>query len=330
MPSSTSTRLSTVEKTGLRMQNSNRLMGRLSWRPAQARPGLFSWRPAPALLIGGFLGGRYRLAFYDFDGCSVAQLELAGRDELRVRHHPFHDLDLGAPALSELDLRLHGLAVVDAEHERLPAARHDGAFGRQHHLAGLLALDENAREQPRPQGEIRVRQPRSEGQRTPVDVHLRIDGVDLAGKRLVRLGIDDHVDGLPHIDRWQEQLGQLEIHLEEVDLLQVHDGRADGNESARRYLAQADPTRERRRDDVLGELDALQFVGCARDLEVGRRLVDRLFRHVAGAGELLGAVVVGLGEIVARLGIGDLGLRQGIVQLDQHVARLDRSALDES
>ena len=81
---------------------------------------------------------------------------------------------------------------------------------------------------------------------------------------------------------------------------------------------------------MLREAHALQLQRGARRFVRGRGLVDRLLGDVAGAGELLGALVVGLGEIEARLGVGDLGLRQVVVELDQHVARVDGSALGEA
>ena len=271
MPSRISTRLSTVANTGRRMQNSNRLMSRPFGRRRRS-PGI-----------------------HNLDGHAVAQLELTGGHDLHIGGKPLKDLDLGASPLAELHLRFDGFAALDAEYECLAAARHDGALRRQHDLARLLALDQDPGEQAWPQREIGIGQPGPQLQRAPIHVDLWIDGIDLAAERAPRQRIDHHVYGLSDIDGRQEQLRKLEVDFQEVDLLQVHDWRTDGNEGAGRYLADSDAASERCLDRVLGEPYALQFKRSPRDLEVGSRLVDRFFRHVASARKLLGSLIVGLG-----------------------------------
>ena len=206
MPSSTRIRLRTVEKTGRRMQNSNRPISRPSWSVA---PGLLRQPRRRA----------------------VAQLELAGSHHLSVGHNALQYLHLGAPALAELDLGLDSPPVVDAKYEVLAAPRHDGALRSQHDLAHLLAFDDDARKQSRAQGLVGIWQAGSELQRAAIDVDQWIDGIDLARERLTRHGIHGHIHALPDADRGQKQLGQLEIDLEYVDLLEVHNRRTDLHEA---------------------------------------------------------------------------------------------------
>ena len=75
---------------------------------------------------------------------------------------------------------------------------------------------------------------------------------------------------------------------------------------------------------------ALKLERCARNLEIRRRFVDGLLRHVARARKLLGPIVVGSSEVITSLRIGDLGLCKRIIQLDQQVARIDGAALGEA
>src|SRR5690606_39454432 len=97
---------------------------------------------------------------------------------------PFGDLDEAAVAVAERDARLDRLAVLDTEDEGVLPAGHDGLLRHGDHLPLLAALDQDAGEEPGPQGHVAVGHAGTHAERTAVDIDLRIDEIGRATSEL--------------------------------------------------------------------------------------------------------------------------------------------------
>src|SRR5262249_28129351 len=185
-PTSGMMRLSTVAKTGRRMQNSN---------PPSAADPASAWKQ--------------RIGRHDVDGDAVAQALLARRHDDVARFDAFDDLDMTGLAHTQVHLGLDRLTVDDPVDEDVGATRHDGAFRHRDDADDLRPLHGDAREQPGPQRPVVVGQAGADLQGAAVHVHHRIDGIDDAGEGAAGERIDRHQDVLADPDVRQEPLRDI-------------------------------------------------------------------------------------------------------------------------
>ena len=162
-----------------------------------------------------------------------------------------------------------------------------------------------------------------------VGVDHRVDGHDLAGERVLGVGIDGHAQRLAIADLRHRRLRHTEIDLDRVQPHQRDEILADVDERADADLAQADLARERRAQRHLGQRGARRRGARLVDAERGARLVVVGPCDQLALAELAGARGGAAAVVEVRAGLVEAGLRETAVEGEQRLPGGDAAALGE-
>ena len=330
-PNSTSRRLSTVAKTGRRMQSSEMFTGSPCGPrpPCRCRPPCprrptpvrrpWSWPRAPVRCRGRRRRCVVTLRRGFGDQRAVTHALRALEDHAFAVLQPGEHCDAARHAPTGTHLAARGAAVGDHVDVGLALLGHQRFF-RQHQGRRLAALHVHRHEHARSQHAVGVRQLGAHRDRARHRVDARADRRDLAREHAVRQALDGRLHGKAPHQLAEERLRHGELELDDGGVVERRDDGARVDEAAEADAPEARAPVERRADDrVVGARARRRdprLAGLHRGLELvelgaRQRLRDR---QVAAAVELVAA----LGEI--RLRFRELRRRRGAVELDQHGA----------
>src|SRR5687768_15682194 len=256
----------------------------------------------------------------DADRRAVADLLVPGGDHHVLAGEALAHLHLPGPALAELHAGEHRAAVDHPVDEALRALGEHRRFGHQQRVLAPLDHDLHAREEARRQLAARVRDARAQPDGAAGHVDDRVDGIDLALEGLAGQGVDGDADRLAAAQLRQRELLDAEIHLHRIDVRQLDDAlpwRDIGTDADR---AQPDDARQRRPKGRLLQPRLRQRLAGFGGLQRGLGFIEGPLGAHAALGERLGALMVGARERQVGARLGELGLEDRGVELDQHVA----------
>ncbi len=151
----------------------------------------------------------------------------------------------------------------------------------------------------------------------------RVDRLDLALETAAGDGVDGHADDLTDGERAQSLLGHGKVGVDRVKLLQRHQARAHRDILPEIDIAQAEPAGEGRLDRLLGDDGARSLDGRRRRIAGRERRVDGRLGGIALRDERLLARERRIGVLQLRKAIGEVGLLDRIVDIDEQRARFD-------
>ncbi len=123
--------------------------------------------------------------------------------------------------------------------------------------------------------------------------------------------------------------GNPEIDLDRVDAFEIDQIFTAGHVIADTYPAQADDTRERRREPGLVQAGFGQRHFRAVAVEAGAAFIDGARRSGAASEQLLGPTEIAFAQSEVGLRVGEFGARNRIVEGEQQVAGVDGGAFVE-
>ena len=234
------------------------------------------------------------------------------------------DADLGLQPLRDL------LAVGTIDHleYQLPTALgHQRFFGHHH---GAFA---HAEDHPGPgehagleQGAAVVHRS-TNTQRPAVRVDLRIKRVDAALEHLARQRVQRQLHRLPGAHACDVALGQRELHVQAGQVFDADEVGTVLHVVAHLHRADAQGAIERSQHAHACGLGLGQHHLRVGHLLAGQVLVNHALADEALRQQLAAPLQVGAGDAGLRLGLLQLGLLQGVVELHQHLAALDTVAI---
>lgn len=160
-------------------------------------------------------------------------------------------------------------------------------------------------------------------------IDARVDARRPAAEHLTRPRRAPGPDGLPDGELGEEHLGHREVDPDDAEVVERCDDLARRDERARAYPADAEDTRERRRDDAVAKAGLRGREPCHRNAELVPGAVELLLRHEVVLTERPHALELPFlfGQTDALL--LELGRLLPMLQLDEGVSLRDGRAVLE-